>query len=89
MRALEQAYRRKMGTKTSSAAREALNARCKYLNQCPEVKRLLNMRENEKSEITYLNKADGYHEQCLSASPESCSIYKGFENKYQDAGVNI
>ena len=70
----------KMAVKTME---KSLNVKCKYLNECPDVKRLLKIRENEKSEITYLNLADQYHELCLTASPESCSIYQSFEAQYK------
>ena len=81
-----------MQTKTI-AKEEALNVWCKYLDECPDVRRLLGMRDNEKSTITYLNLADQYHELCLSASPESCSIYKNLERDYRmrfkDIGIGI
>ncbi len=75
------------------AKEEELNVRCKYLNECPDVRRLLGMRDNEKSTITYLNKADGYYELCLSASPEFCRQYQDFERDYKmrfkDIGIGI
>ena len=61
---------------------EELNVRCKYLSQCPRVRELLKMRDNEKLTITYLNNADGYYELCLSASPEPCLTYQDFERDF-------